>query len=569
MAIRPRPMPSSRLAFLCVLALAANCAAQGKALRGLVLDVVLRPIPAATVEARDAATDKLVASGKTDGSGLFVLGRLPRQPLMVRATAGGHGWLRKRVDYRDGVQRRGLVFLLPDAADLTGVVVGPGSKPVQDAWVVAASPGTERGRETKTDAEGWFKITKVPLGDVRVHVFAAGMKALKRTLFFRDNDRESHLALHLETGGRANIRVEVQGIRNASERERIGVQLRLYEGGRYRVLPRGLAELVFAKKEACWFRGLPPGTYTISAKSSSRAIEPRFPSVVLGTGDTAHQGFRVIHPSASPLRGTVTDSTGCPLPGVTVRASHPYWLQYDMLTATNSKGEFAVMLPFPPGEQYQLSIRDTRWVLAGGPIGGRVPRPDAPAGLPKIVLQASKASSIQGRVFDAKGRPLPWATVRMGRHTACTGADGSYILGRLPPTEQVILTVNDPRMTASRDCNSLRAGDDLRNIHLLPTAVADLADRLPVHEVVGIVTDLEARPLAGAEIKIGVLDAKAWEPLRTAHSNTRGEFRLTCIPAGEYLLWGQAGVGVSGTSERFHVTDVGKPAVVKFRINRR
>ena len=49
----------------------------------------------------------------------------------------------------------------------------------------------------------------------------------------------------------------------------------------------------------------------------------------------------------------------------------------------------------------------------------------------------------------------------------------------------------------------------------------------------------------------------------------RGEFLLTCVPEGRYVIHGDAGVGIKGHSQRFQVKDDGKPAVVEFRIKRR
>src|SRR5207244_256161 len=71
-------------------------------------------------------------------------------------------------------QSDGPISTLSELHRVGGVVRDAGGAPVRDAWV--AMP--ETGRWTATDADGRFRLARVPAGDQRVVVrTAAGLEA--------------------------------------------------------------------------------------------------------------------------------------------------------------------------------------------------------------------------------------------------------------------------------------------------------------------------------------------------------------------------------------------------------
>lgn len=168
---------------LCVLASALALPAQvpqppSARLEGVVVDPMQRPVPGAEVVVEVDGTAQ--ARCRTDGEGVFVVGRLPQRVVVVRATTTapdiGSTW----VDLL-GIDRGFARITLMPARMVSGTVRDRSGGAVAGAWVVSApNDAIEFAHATcavQADAQGRFALGHVPFGEVLLRAWAAGCDA--------------------------------------------------------------------------------------------------------------------------------------------------------------------------------------------------------------------------------------------------------------------------------------------------------------------------------------------------------------------------------------------------------
>lgn len=149
-------------------------------LEGLVVDPQQRPLPGALVTAE--VDGELVGRTLADGSGAFVLGKLPPRLVVVRAATStpdvGGVW----VDLL-GVTRSFARIVAMPARVVRGTVRDEQGAPVAGAWVVAApcDDATTAFASccVQSDAAGAYVLTHVPIGPALVRAWATGCDAFE------------------------------------------------------------------------------------------------------------------------------------------------------------------------------------------------------------------------------------------------------------------------------------------------------------------------------------------------------------------------------------------------------
>ena len=176
MRIAMPPVSPSRLSLVLALLLAPLAAQTPMArLEGRVQDPCSRPV--ANAEVTVEHDGEVIARTRSDGEGAFVLGRLPRQELTVRATTAAPDLGACRIDLREDA--RGFVHIVVMPARLvTGTVHDASGQPIAEAWIASVPTGAAEfsvfGSHTRSDAQGRFALTHVPFGANAVRVWAAG-----------------------------------------------------------------------------------------------------------------------------------------------------------------------------------------------------------------------------------------------------------------------------------------------------------------------------------------------------------------------------------------------------------
>jgi len=186
---------------------------------GLVRDALCHPVPIAEVwaEVGRPGARKVVAKGRCDGQGMFVLSldraALPAgtRSVTVKATAPG-----KTLDYgRASLSRPGFVRLrLWDAVPVTGLVVDASGAPVPDAVVfanydIAHLSGIEPSSVDRSDAAGAFELARVPVGWATVRAWHPSIGYFETRL--RTDEAKRGVALVLAANGTVDLHVAVPG----------------------------------------------------------------------------------------------------------------------------------------------------------------------------------------------------------------------------------------------------------------------------------------------------------------------------------------------------------------------
>ncbi|MHC4713502.1 MAG: hypothetical protein ACYTAN_09585 [Planctomycetota bacterium] len=252
--------------------------------------------------------------------------------------------------------------------------------------------------------------------------------------------------------------------------------------------------------------------------------------------------------------GTVTTSSGTPVPGATVRL---YELTRDVVdfavrlsasTVTDEKGRYLLRRPFEEAGPRTISVsvvvasRDglaIDWAMLGE-------RGD------EVTLVLGKPAALAGRVVDHSGESVRGADVRallvkgprraqqfffglepVSELVSTTNEEGRFRFTNLSEEEEAALLVTAPGMapfTSYRPGAASvphKAGDMNIAVTLSPESTAE-----------GVVVEKESdKPVAGVRVLVGPTGV-VWKPFisRTVVSDENGRFRATGLGAGKWTI---------------------------------
>ncbi len=254
------------------------------------------------------------------------------------------------------------------------------------------------------------------------------------------------------------------------------------------------------------------------------------------------------------ITGTVTDSSGTPVPGATVRL---YEFTRDVVdfaarlsdsTVTDEKGRYLLRRRFEEVGSRTISAsvvvasRDGRaigWAMLGERGG-------------EVALVLGKPAALAGRVLDRSGKPVRGADVRAllvkgprrARQFFCglepvselvstTNEEGRFAFTNLSEQEEAALLVTAPGMAPFTDYMPSAAS--------VPHKAGDVdvaATLSPESTVEGVVVEKESgKPVAGVRLLAGPAGT-VWKPFisRTVVSDENGRFRATGLGAGKWTI---------------------------------
>lgn len=525
-------------------------------LEGVVLDALAQPIAMADVWVAGEGDDVL-ARGKTDGAGLFVLGGLPAATYwQVHATTPGRIEAQTSVRPRDGLGSASL--RLYDAAILTGRVLDPDGQAIAGAEVAAAFTRSRAifsfgGASTTTDAEGRFRLEKVPLGVVDVWAIAADFVAGSQRVHVA---AESTVDVRLARGEGLTIEVEVEGL-TAEEAATVRVGLRPYTTGGLVSLPRSL---VLGKLDASgkWrVRGLPEFQYFVTPRMTGIGFQPREIELFSqhrgrirsaapeSPGKTARALFRAFRSKSVVLKGRVVDADGKGLAGETVvgRAANG---GEEAIAITDADGAFALASPLAPGSDSVFFLRGSQYVP--DQAQDDMPYVDATNLLwhrakvdpqRELLIKSIRTSRVRGRLVDPEGAPVPFVRVAleasspnrlprwMSLRSTEARSDGTF--------EVVVHAIDAPTRIAVTD----GAGSVLSNeFETSPGSLTDVGELklAPAASVAGVVRDANQKPVAGARVWLrdwdfGTGNQKSGSVVEVI-TDRAGRYRFPGVPPG-------------------------------------
>ncbi len=520
-------------------------------------------IAGATIEVRTG--DPLPIGARTDARGRAHVGRLPKGPWVVRASAPGYDEVTDR-GVRDDAS---IVMVLHRLGAIVVTVIGQDDQPVQNARVQIAGTALGVPREGATG----------PSGRVKLAGLFAGTFALRAVL--GSNVSEVELAVPLAAGEEKEVLLRLAPGRNVpvivvdddgDDADPVaGARVVLAEGG---VSPFPL-EAVTARDGRASLGPVALGPATLTAFADGhlgRAAQP-VPEPLDGP-------VKLVLPRAGKLHGVVTDARGFPVSSATLEvlgtdfAGGPIdddprtrafrTAQFDQRLAgpvpLQPAGDLGVVpgpvppiprgpVPLPvaaggapvaaPPEPW-VTRGDGSFVLAPvtpGRVRVLVRHPEyveafsatvtlAPGGDAEVNVVLRGGGTLEGRVVDASGRPAAGARVEMAsrrgiqERSAKTASDGTFAFAAVP--DSVVLSVfreGDDLVPTLRAAYDIAEGERKSVVLTLPSE----RDGLTVH-----VDDDRGYAIATAQVTAVSVDAA--QPARgTAFTDDRGDAQLANI----------------------------------------
>ncbi|MCA9711890.1 MAG: carboxypeptidase regulatory-like domain-containing protein, partial [Myxococcales bacterium] len=378
----------------------------GVPLRGVVRDAGGGPIEGAWV-----AGHPYVASGvsvgaqglgaRSDAEGRFTLWARPGSVTLTASASGyADGWTLAAAPERDA-----SIALLPESV-LVGTVRDPEDRPVEGAEVRidVQSPGgiaVERTQVAHTDASGAFRFEQLPPGRYKPEATAAGLYGLAaRSVRLGVGETSAPVELWLGAAARLEGRVLMDDP-PGQDRGCPGAQVRL----------RGPTQLAATADDEGHVRwpAVPHGEYEVRVRCPG-AFGPRDLPALEIRGDrdaltwTVRPGQRlrgvVVGPEGEPVgHAIVTASTA----RLGVAAPTPY-----VEVHTTAAGEFVLEGLAP--DRYELVVV-AEGHAAAAPLELEVPAEAEPE---PVRVELRRGATVEGRVLDEQGHPVPGVLVRIG-----------------------------------------------------------------------------------------------------------------------------------------------------------
>jgi len=403
---------------------------------------------------------------------------------------------------------------LRTASALSGRVTGPDGRPVEGARVEARVRRRRGGgAEAVTDAEGAFRLDGLAEGLYRVTAEREGFVTARQDDVPVAEGRGGEVELALEAAGR------LEGL------------LRTPEGA---VLPGGLVFVYRGSDRLDSTRsgddgrftvaGLSAGPVDVFARSDDYAYTCRCRLEVVPGRLTVQD---VVLEEGPRIAGVVTDPTGAPLEGVTVRA-HGVDGEVRREAESDAEGRYEVEHLYPGAYRLFVPRRDER-------MRPRVEeRVEVSSGVVERDLVVPNGAVVAGVVRGPDGQPLEgaWVFAIVGeeyRGRQETGEDGAYrIAGLDPGSYRVFVRVDGDRLVATSE---VEVGRDaaIEGYDLVARAPARLRGRL---------VDPDGQPLAGIPLSLRALGHPVF---RRETTDETGAFDVGPLYDGDYELTADEG----------------------------
>ncbi len=539
---------------------------------GEVVDALGEPVRACVVHLEAGTPDPLpIAKTYTDGEGQFVFDVSGEEAwYRVRASSAG------RVDARRGLQvERGspvprVSLRLWDAGSILGTVVDSAGRPVAGAYVVASYDssrvlGFEAQATGRTDDDGRFQLDGVPVGRIQVRAWKDGYSLAEESVELRDQ-----LFTSLQLGTAPGVRVEVR-VEGLPAGETATVRSAPYRSGSHRVLPEPLVAGSVGVGVP-WIRtGLPNLDYRVSLSADGYSFTP---------DESRLRAFKGPHlatfvatplpagPQRQRIRGRLLELQGEPLAGERILI-HAFPRGHRTECVTDAEGRFDVEAPDRAGTRCALFLVDSDHVVSQRKQPEHAGRGRADSldvhefeigDVDDLLVQAAPAATVSGRVVDADGAPLRWATVWLQESNpsrnpqwmnfaqSATDRDGRFRFSGLhPPATALRVSVGPGAVGASRS-DEFRIG--------LGEVVEDLsvvAARPGVVE--GSVLDPEGVPVPGARVWLRSYDRVTGKltdsRIHEVLADRRGRYRFPGVEPG----WHRVGVVVASQRMASHESE--------------
>lgn len=398
---------------------------RGAGVAGTVVDGDGAPVSGARVTYRSAAMWEQSADDQdaavTGADGAFRIDALPAGTYWLAARHAELAPAETAPITLDGVRERdGVVIALGEGGVIAGTVVTAEGAPVDSAMVRVASAGN-RGwsRQVFTDDAGAFELRGLPRQAVQLVAVAESAASAPVAVDLQAAGEARGVVVTLDVGGR------IAGVvRDASGQPAEGVQVWAWPEGVDRAWwrLRGLQQELTDAGGRFELRGLPDGAYVLRASPPEVVAQGYAWNRKETRAQVGDTGVVIVLEGEGRIEGKLAFADGSAPESFTVRVGESW---SPARPFGGGDGAFAVGA-LPPAS-YALMI-------AG---------PDfEPVELPAVTVTAGAATdlgaitvrrgkTIEGRVVDAGGTPVPGAEVSAGHILVGSGLDAD--MGRFGP----------------------------------------------------------------------------------------------------------------------------------------
>lgn len=523
--------------------------------------------------------ERILARARTDGDGIFLLTRVPAErPVSLVAQAPGHttawGYADLGVDRLLGADE----LRLWEANTVRGRIVDGDGKPVADACVMGTKDfnfwNTLVEPNTRTDADGRFVLSGMPIGDIELRVYAPGFLLAEHT-FSATGDTEVQVPPLLRGQG-TTLTVETNGV-PPEQLAQARVWIYAGRGGSGFGLPVGVEHPQLGADGTVRLEGLPDCEWHIAVQAPGLVFAPRSLDAKVGDRNIVAR-FAATPIGSVVLRGTLRDSDGQALPNQTLTCRAQRWTGFGGeaigRAVTAADGRFVMTAPLAVDEPCIFQLADSVWVLQQPQALRGDPR-DLPRWMEKadpqreLELRAVPAARVTAVLLSRDKRPIPFvsATLEYAGNTAARAISDRDGIVRFPGVhagEQLFRVV-------TKDVGGVGSSEPFP---LAPGQSTTVPITLEApSRVVGRAVDADGKPLAGVTVSLRNWDlAKGrqadggWTNVPT---NRQGRFVFTGVtPGGHYLEIGrQRAADGKGQCEPFEVAP-GATAEVEVRVER-
>jgi hypothetical protein len=493
----------------------------GKELGGRVEDPYGAPVPEALVVIKDEARESVLAILATDVNGLF-LARAPRDSVTIVAEAEGYSSAVKQVV----APTRNVTMVLTPGVVIKGQVVEQHSrKPIPGARVSAVSAAQGKIRVGESDSEGRFESFALGPGSYELEAKASAWRAPATPIDVEEGRNE--IILNAYPAGRLHATVKPE----------MG---RCEDGEVHLVGPVAIVARVAS--DAVDMDGIEFGRYKIRVKCPGHSVLED--EIDIGIGPV-ERTWRPL--SGSTVSGRVVNSSGVPVPGVTVRVAPAAEPQVEAASCVSvERGQFECG-PLANGEYTSsVALGDThlgarvQFAVESAKLHiGDVLMP--PSGIVRVSIQNNSGEAVDDAVVIATDRGgLQYVAERRGV--------GVAVLDPLPTGEyEVGLSAAVPPA--------------LKHVRLRDNEVLEL--QLVVSEpsvLRGIVVDENGQAVPGAWVDVLSIDSSVdfsgASPRVTSAAD--GTFEVRDVGPGPrkvvaWSVWGDAAVRVLDKTNRVTV----------------
>lgn len=524
--------------------------AEGRSLEVRVVDESGAPIAGAEVEVRGA--DSIPIGARTTDTGSTRVEHVAQDRAVVSARGAGFDEASSKIAATDSV----VTLTLRKLGSLRVTVTGPDDKPQKGARVDITGPGVWPSRSAETGADGTVFMRGLAAGSFALRAVRGELVSPTEFGIVVNRGSESTVALKLAPA--SVIDVEVQS--DEDDQRIAGARITATESG----LSFFPLEAVTGKDGHARIGPLWPTTLTLVARAEGYV--PRFATI----GEPFPRATKLRLGLAGAITGRVVDARGFPVDGATLSVlgtdieGRPF--DEDPGRSAFREAHFAANLGAPkpllpagelgvmPGPVPPIPRGDVTRVAPDGPAPGEpwTTRSDGtfrlspvstgkvfvvarhpqylPAWSEPLILTARRdgevsivmraGGTLEGRVVDAAGKPVPGATVSVASRaggfdrSVKTALDGAFAFMSVP--ERLSLAVaraDDPLDVAARA--EIEVPEQARKtIELvIPPARGQVEVR---------VVDDRGYPVATAEVHATSLDPKS-PAQRTTFSDANGD----------------------------------------------